>query len=484
MYKTAVVLVAFVLSVTVAMPRAEAVTFDSVLNRVSSLISELQALETDLKALAAQEGGTAVSAPVTTATPAVINGANRITQNVSFGETNDDITRIQRLLATDPEIYPDAIISGFFGSKTEAAIGRLQARYNLEAVGVVGPATEALLNLIFATYPDENYPANVLSGTTPTATTATTPSPTRTTVSTPSSNVSSAGAGAVKAIEAEFDRGETRVEIDYRDKTDRIVIVDSEDKDEVIDEIVRRTDISRPEVAALITFEEKDEDDEDSDIDEDEAEEAIEDAEDEIDEAEDEIEEAEEDNEEVDYADETLDDAKDKLDEAEDAFDDEDYDEAFELAEEAEDLAKKAADRIGEEENNNKKGDKDEIEEIEAEVDDGETDVTVKYEDDDDYEFTIDEDKEDEIIEEIADELNIDEDEVEDLIELDFGDIDEIEAIVEDGEARVEVKYESGLERNFTIDEDDDDEIIEELADLLDEDEDDIEDVIDFEFED
>lgn len=493
MFGTFLVAVMFVVLLA---PQAQAATLDEALKRIDQIITQMQTLRAEFDTLTAQ-----VSSAGSGGTPAVLGASTktRLSGPVQFGETNDDVKVVQLLLRTDSEIYPYGVASGFFGPKTQEAIRNLQTRFNLDPVGVVGPATTALLEAFFAKYPDDEFPSNALA-TDPRvlgASTSNTDGSVEAQLAavqaelakltgsnsntTPTGTVST---GSVSSINAEIDRGEAVVVIFYKNGEKKKLYADGNTEAEVIEDIARRTSLLESVVKATITFENSDSSSSSSkDNDEDDADDALNDAEDAIDEATDAIEEAEDDGDDIDWAEDTLEEAEDLFDEAEDAFDDEDWDKAVELAEEAEDMAKEAEDRIGEEEGSSK-GDEDEIEEIEVEVDEDEANVTVKYENDDDYEFTIEDDKEDEIIEEIADELDIDEDDVEDLVQWDFGDVDEITVIIheDDEEAEVTVTYESGVKRRFTLDEDNEDRIIRDVAELIDEDEDDVEDWADFDY--
>lgn len=60
--------------------------------------------------------------------------------------TGEDVKLLQELLATDPEIYPEGLITGFFGLLTENAVKRFQKKAGFEQVGNVGPKTFARLN--------------------------------------------------------------------------------------------------------------------------------------------------------------------------------------------------------------------------------------------------------------------------------------------------------------------------------------------------
>ena len=464
------------LLLVVASP-TQAATVAEVTARMDEIIKEMLALRVEFNELAGQVsagGGTAETGNVLGA-----SNSSRLTETIAFGETNDDIKLIQKLLATDPEIYAYGAATGFFGPKTQEAIRNLQRRFNLDPVGVVGPATTLLLEAFLAKYPGDTFPADALDsdprvqGVSTSQSTAPAPAPT--------TNTTSINTGSIKSITAEMDRGEAKVTIYYVNGNKKKYTVTGDNKEETIKAIVERASLSEAVVRATLVYSEEAEDNDDEDYDEGDAEDAIEDADDEIDEVQDKIDEADEDGDDIDWAEDTLDDAIELLEEAEDAYDDEDYDEAVDKAKDAKELAKEAEDRI-DEEKGGRQGDADEIKRIKVDVEEDESEVTVQYEDDDDYEFTVDEDKEDEIIEAIADELDIDEDDVEDLISLDYGDVDEINVLVEDGDAEVTVEYESGATRRFTIDEDDEDEMIEDIADEIDEDEDDVEDWTDFDY--
>ena len=71
------------------------------------------------------------------------------TADLSKGTTSDDVSRLQQLLAQDKEIYPAGTVSGFYGSLTEGAVRKFQAKYGLPQVGRVGPATRAKLKEVF-----------------------------------------------------------------------------------------------------------------------------------------------------------------------------------------------------------------------------------------------------------------------------------------------------------------------------------------------
>lgn len=87
-----------------------------------------------------------VTMPVVQPTRVVVSP---LTSEINPGARNDEVMKLQELLAQDPTIYPEGTVSGFYGPKTTAAVKKFQAKYGLPTVGRVGPATLAKLNEIF-----------------------------------------------------------------------------------------------------------------------------------------------------------------------------------------------------------------------------------------------------------------------------------------------------------------------------------------------
>ena len=52
------------------------------------------------------------------------------------------------MLATDSNVYPQGLVTGYFGSLSKAAVENFQAGYGIPVVGRVGPMTRARLNTI------------------------------------------------------------------------------------------------------------------------------------------------------------------------------------------------------------------------------------------------------------------------------------------------------------------------------------------------
>lgn len=75
--------------------------------------------------------------------------------NLGFGMTSSGVYRLQQLLATDSEIYPEGIVSGYFGHKTREAVERFQLKHGVVSsnkdvgYGFVGPKTRVMLGEVF-----------------------------------------------------------------------------------------------------------------------------------------------------------------------------------------------------------------------------------------------------------------------------------------------------------------------------------------------
>ena len=69
------------------------------------------------------------------------------------GSKGTQVTELQKFLATNPEIYPEGVLSGSYGPATERAVQRFQLKFGLAlkgdiGFGSVGPKTRAKLNTI------------------------------------------------------------------------------------------------------------------------------------------------------------------------------------------------------------------------------------------------------------------------------------------------------------------------------------------------
>ncbi len=333
--KEKIVIVAFLCVVVFAgVQPVQAATSTEALARMDAIIKEMQTLRAEFAALMSGTQPTTQTAQVLGVTTTAV-----ITEEVVYGATNDTIAKIQRLLATDSEIYADGTVSGYFGPKTMEAIRQFQIRFGLDPVGVVGPATKAILEAFLSAYPTENYPGGLLKGAVPANTVTATPTTSQTTTVTTSVVTTL----KIASIALDEDDGEVLVMSRNTDGTrNKDVVIYPDDEDEMVEMIADKLGITESQVRSLTDLDEvsfgSDEEDDAAD--------AITDAKKALSNAKDDIEEAEDDGDDVDDAWDLYDEAKDAYNDARDAFDDEDYEDAIDYAEEAEDLADEAVDEL------------------------------------------------------------------------------------------------------------------------------------------
>lgn len=98
-----------------------------------------------------------------------------ISGQLKMGDTGASVSALQRFLASDPKIYPEGLVTGYYGPLTARAVSQFQIGYGLPPVGNVGPFTLAMANgLINSGLPiDVTMPAILSSSVVTTNTSAT-----------------------------------------------------------------------------------------------------------------------------------------------------------------------------------------------------------------------------------------------------------------------------------------------------------------------
>ncbi len=79
------------------------------------------------------------------------NSINKITMRLIEGSDNAQVSDLQEFLAKYPDIYPEGIVSGYFGPLTKKAVEKFQEKYGIAKAGEpgygqVGPLTSAQIN--------------------------------------------------------------------------------------------------------------------------------------------------------------------------------------------------------------------------------------------------------------------------------------------------------------------------------------------------
>lgn len=138
-----VLTLAVVLSGMVASPvLAQGVTTTSTTTMLETIQRLLQQVEELRKQLAAIQG--------------------ELKSGLVEGMKDDDIKKIQELLATDPTVYPGGIVSGYYGPMTKEAIKRFQERHGLVMTGQVDEETKRLMQEYMKERQNGTFPPGLL----------------------------------------------------------------------------------------------------------------------------------------------------------------------------------------------------------------------------------------------------------------------------------------------------------------------------------
>jgi peptidoglycan hydrolase-like protein with peptidoglycan-binding domain len=73
-----------------------------------------------------------------------------IGSQLDLGERNSDVTSLQTFFSDNSSIYPEGLVTGYYGGLTKSAVQRFQSQYGLDQVGRVGPMTRDRINSLIA----------------------------------------------------------------------------------------------------------------------------------------------------------------------------------------------------------------------------------------------------------------------------------------------------------------------------------------------
>lgn len=89
--------------------------------------------------------------------------AEVLTRQLQVGMTGSDVSSLQTFLAADATLYPQGLVTGYFGFLTKSAVANFQSRNGIAAVGRVGPQTLPVLNAQMANGVGDVNAANLYS---------------------------------------------------------------------------------------------------------------------------------------------------------------------------------------------------------------------------------------------------------------------------------------------------------------------------------
>lgn len=134
-----------VLSVGLILPTSASAqtSIEVQLKQIADLTAQIKALQDQINGLQKQQVTLQQTANQT---------AFEIATGLRQGNEGESVKLLQTLLAVDTSIYPEGMITGYFGPATRRAIERYQRQNGLEAVGFIGPKTRSLLEKLFKTH--------------------------------------------------------------------------------------------------------------------------------------------------------------------------------------------------------------------------------------------------------------------------------------------------------------------------------------------
>ena len=75
---------------------------------------------------------------------------NSVSRYLGIGDTGNDVRNLQIFLASNSLVYPQGLVTGYYGSLTANAVAQFQISQDISPVGVVGPITLARINALIA----------------------------------------------------------------------------------------------------------------------------------------------------------------------------------------------------------------------------------------------------------------------------------------------------------------------------------------------
>ena len=128
--KLSVVGVALSMVATAVLPAVALAQTASIQETITQLQKKIQELNDQIRQLSQQRSET----------------VQELVRTLRQGVSGDDVKALQALLSVDPEVYPEGMITGYYGRLTAAAVKRFQKKHGFEQVGIVGPKTLKKLN--------------------------------------------------------------------------------------------------------------------------------------------------------------------------------------------------------------------------------------------------------------------------------------------------------------------------------------------------
>lgn len=80
----------------------------------------------------------------------MVPSEQKFTKTLQRGMNGVEVEGLQKFLKQFHDLYPEGMVSGYFGMLTEQAVIKFQQKYGIEQLGIVGPKTRSALNELSA----------------------------------------------------------------------------------------------------------------------------------------------------------------------------------------------------------------------------------------------------------------------------------------------------------------------------------------------
>jgi peptidoglycan hydrolase-like protein with peptidoglycan-binding domain len=104
--------------------------------QIAIKLSEIETLRRQLSALKEETVG-------------LRKDARELRSQLREGAQGVEVTTLQEWLSELQDVYPEGLVTGYFGPLTKRAVMKFQEKYGLEQVGEVGPQTRGQLHALF-----------------------------------------------------------------------------------------------------------------------------------------------------------------------------------------------------------------------------------------------------------------------------------------------------------------------------------------------
>ncbi|MCK4453759.1 peptidoglycan-binding protein [Candidatus Parcubacteria bacterium] len=113
---------------------------------IQTLQQQIEKLKAQIEALITQIESLRQAKLEARETTKEIKGTLKLIRHLRQGMSGEDVKLLQEVLATDTDVYPEGLVTGYFGPLTKNAVKRFQKIAGIEQVGLVGPKTSARIN--------------------------------------------------------------------------------------------------------------------------------------------------------------------------------------------------------------------------------------------------------------------------------------------------------------------------------------------------